>query len=137
TLDAPKLVEPAISRSNIVDEIFGQLPQGRWVNIVGEPGAGKTQLSVLTSKRTDADVLWINLRGYNPGEACNVIDASIETASGTRFDPPLQGWYRDALPNLGHGKLIVINDVRRVVSVRALLHRSDPLSASCEHHAPL
>jgi tetratricopeptide (TPR) repeat protein len=134
TLDAPKLVEPAISRSNIVDEIFGQLPQGRWVNLVGEPGAGKTQLSVLTSKRTDADVLWINLRGYNPGEACNVIDASIETASGTRFHPLLQGWYRDAVSNLGHGKLIVLDDVPRVVPGGALWNRLDALYGACEQH---
>jgi tetratricopeptide (TPR) repeat protein len=135
TLDPPELIEPAIPRAKTVDEILGELKARTWVNLVGEPGTGKTQLCALTLKRANADVLWINLRGYNPSEACNVIDAGIETATGTRFHPLLRGWYLDAVSHLGAGKLIILDDVPRILPGGALSSRLDALQAACKHHA--
>jgi hypothetical protein len=134
TLDLPALVDPAIPRAAMVDEILRQLPNKTWVNVVGEPGAGKTQLCLLAANRANAQILWINLREYTPEQACSVLDLALQAASGVRSNALLQGWYRSALSRLGAGKLLVLDDLPRVVSGGALGRRLDALCAACEQH---
>lgn len=132
TLDPPTLVEPSIPRSKTVSEILSQLPRKTWISVVGEPGAGKTQLCLLTANQSNTSALWINLRTYSPEQACNVLDASLEAASGIRSHLLVGEWYREAASRLGPGKLLVLDDLPRVASGGALWQRLDILRRACE-----
>jgi hypothetical protein len=134
TLDPPALVKPSIPRSTTVGEIRRQLPRKTWINVVGEPGAGKTQLCLLAASEANSEVLWINLRGYNSEQASNVLDLALQTASSVPSHPLLQGWYREAISRIGAGRVLVLDDLPRVVTGGALGRRLDALCGACAQH---
>jgi len=134
-IDRPAPVQPGLPRLKIIDEILSHLSRKTWVSVIGEPGAGKTQLCLLAADRARSETLWINLRECSPEQACNVVDAVLEVASGVPFHVFLPQWYEEATSHFVRGKLLILDDLPRVVNGGALWRRLDALCAACEIHA--
>jgi hypothetical protein len=130
SIDRPALVAPILQRAATVETVGKHLVDAIWVSIKGEPGAGKTQLCVLATEATSSNTIWINLRGYSPEIACDVIDQVVESASGLGFHVILGRWYQDATSRLGPGKVFVLDDLPRVTPGGALSGRLDDLTSA-------
>jgi hypothetical protein len=130
SIDRPVLIDPILRRATTVEDVLMHLANSTWINVIGEPGAGKTQLCLLTTEKTSAETIWLNLRGYSPEMTCNVIDQAIETASGVPFHLFLFPWYQEATSGLGAGKIVVLDDLPRVAPGGALSRRLDALATA-------
>jgi len=135
SIDRPALVAPILPRAKTVEDVLMHLADSTWISVIGEPGAGKTQLCLLTTEKTSAETIWVNLRGYSPEMACNVIDQVIESASGLPFHLFLFPWYQEATSRLGAGKIFVLDDLPRVAPGGALSRRLDGLAAAARVNA--
>jgi hypothetical protein len=130
SIDRPALIAPIIPRANTVEGVRTNLADTTWISVIGEPGAGKTQLCVLTTEQMSAETIWINLRDCSPETACAVIDQILETASGVSFHLLLFRWYQEATSRLGGGKIFVLDDLPRVAPGGALSRRLDALATA-------
>jgi hypothetical protein len=130
SIDRPALVAPILARATTVEEVVTHLVDTTWISVIGEPGAGKTQLCLLTTATTSANTIWINLRDCSPEMACNVIDQVLESTSGFAFHLLLSRWYQEAASRLGVGKIFVLDDLPRVAPGGALSRRLDALATA-------
>ena len=130
SIDRPALVAPILARAVTVGAVDKHLADATWLSVTGEPGAGKTQLCLLATETASADTIWINLRGYSPEIACDVIDQVIELASGCPFHIILGRWYQEATSRLGAAKIFVLDDLPRVAPGGALSRRLDALAVA-------
>jgi hypothetical protein len=130
SIDRPALVAPILPRATTVKEVVKFLVDRTWISVIGEPGAGKTQLCLLTTENTSDNTIWINLRGCSPEMACNVIDQVLESASGSLFHLLLFRWYQEASSRLGAGKVLVLDDLPRVAPGGVLSRRLDALATA-------
>jgi hypothetical protein len=135
SIDRPALVAPILPRARTVEDVLMHLTDSTWISVIGEPGAGKTQLCLLTTEKASQETIWVNLRGYSPEMACNVIDQVIESASGFSFHLFLFPWYQGATSRLGAGKIFVLDDLPRVAPGGALSRRLDALAAAAQVNA--
>jgi hypothetical protein len=130
SIDGPALVAPILPRATTVKEVVKFLVDRTWISVMGEAGAGKTQLCLLTTENTSDNTIWINLPGCRPEMACNVIDQVLESASGFPFHLLLFRWYQEASSRLGAGKVLVLDDLPRVAPGGALSRRLDALATA-------
>jgi tetratricopeptide (TPR) repeat protein len=130
SVDRPVLVAPIIPRATAVEGIRTCLAESTWISVLGEPGAGKTQLCVLTTEQASAETIWISLRDYSPEQACIVLDQVLETSSSVPFHLLLFRWYQEATSRLGEGKILVLDDLPRVAAGGALSRRLDALATA-------
>jgi hypothetical protein len=130
SIDRPAVIVPSLPRTAMVKTVSKHLGDTTWVSIVGEPGAGKTQLCLLATETASANTIWINLRGCSPEIACAVIDQVVEFKSGLPYHVILGRWYQDASSRLGSGKIFVLDDLPRVAPGGALAGRLDALAAA-------
>jgi hypothetical protein len=135
SIDRPALVAPILPRATTVGEVVTHLVDTTWISVIGEPGAGKTQLCLLTTETTTANTIWVNLRDCSPEMACNVIDQVLESASGFPFHLLLLRWYQEASSRLGAGKIFVLDDLPRVAPGGALSRRLDALATAARVNA--
>ena len=130
SIDRPALVAPILPRATTVEAVGRHLADATWLSVTGEPGAGKTQLCLLATETVSTDTIWINLRGYSPEIACDVIDQVIESASGFPFHFILGRWYQEATSRLGAARIFVLDDLPRVAPGGALSRRLDALAVA-------
>jgi hypothetical protein len=130
SIDRPALVAPVLPRAAIVAIVGKHLADATWISVTGEPGAGKTHLCLLATETTSADTIWINLRGYSPEIACEVIDQVIERVSDFPFYFILGRWYQEATSRVGANKIFVLDDLPRVAPGGDLSRRLDALAAA-------
>jgi hypothetical protein len=108
TLDIPDLVVPAIPRVNAVQKIVELFKHQAAVNLVGEPGSGKTQLSLLIAKALNRQISWIDIpRGFTVHQAAAMVDAAIVSLTHTKRQLLLKPWYEDTAEKLGTSVLII------------------------------
>ena len=132
SLDVPEVVKPSIPRVDVVDSIVAEMNKRIWVNVVGEPGSGKTQLCLLAAGGFGPITIWINLRALNQERSCAVIDATLEAASEVKRQPIIRDWYLQAAGRLTAGTIIVLDDLPRVIPGSALDDRIQFLRAACQ-----
>ena len=135
SIDQPALIAPILPRSNTVEDVRAHLSDSTWISFIGEPGAGKTQLCLLTTEQASAETIWINLRDCSPETACGVIDQVLESASSFPFHLFLFRWYLEATSRLGSGKIFVLDDLPRVAPGGDLYRRLDALVAAARTNA--
>jgi hypothetical protein len=135
SIDRPALIAPILPRAATVEEMVTRLADTTWISVIGEPGAGKTQLCLLTTESRSADTIWINLRDCSPETACNVIDQVVESASGVPSHLLHFRWYQEAISRLGTRKIFVLDDLPRVAPGGVLSGRLDALAAAARVNA--
>jgi hypothetical protein len=109
-LDVPDLVAPLIPRQNAVDGIIGGLSGASIFSVVGEPGAGKTQLCLLVAQRLKRPLIWVSIpRDYSVQQASTAIDGLITSITKRKRPPVLRPWYEEAARALGDGLLVIDN----------------------------
>ena len=126
--DPPELVSPAIGRDAAVRTILDGLRNNTLIMIVGEPGSGKTQLCLLTVEQIKLSVVWISIaRGSTETQASLTIDRAVELLTHIkRNDLTIKEWYSQAA-EAARGKLVVIDDVPRMVPGGTLSRRLETL----------
>src|SRR5579864_6268623 len=129
--DQPELVSPAIKRHEAIRTIRECLKHKTLTMIVGEPGSGKTQLCLLTAEEIKASLVWISIpRGSEEAQACMTLDRAVELITGSqRQNLSIKEWYSQAAKVVG-GKLVVLDDIPRVLPGSALARRVETL-ANC------
>jgi hypothetical protein len=135
SIDRPALVDPILTRAKTVEHVRMHLAHSTCISVIGEPGAGKTQLCLLTTETTSTNAIGANLRCYSPEMACDVIDQVIESASGFPFHIFLFPWYQEATSRLGAGKIFVLDDLPRVAPGGTLSRRLDAFAAAVRVNA--
>jgi tetratricopeptide (TPR) repeat protein len=124
-VDVPDLVTPAIARQRTVGLILESFQSKTTVNIIGEPGSGKTQLCLLVAKAASNRLIWIDIpRGATPSEACAALDATLAASSGGNVGPVLANLYEQIATSIS-GSLIVIDNLPRFL-------KGDPLARRIE-----
>ncbi len=135
SIDRPALAAPILPRAKTVEDVLMHLADSNWISVTGEPGAGKTQLCLLTTQNMSAETIWINLRDCSPERACSVLDQVLESASSFPFHLFLFRWYQEATSRLGSGRIFVLDDLPRVAPGGALSRRLDALVAAARANA--
>ncbi|PYV76350.1 MAG: hypothetical protein DMG96_14375 [Acidobacteria bacterium] len=124
-LDVPDLVTPVIERKDSVNEMVDQLSHTSVLSLVGEPGAGKTQLCLLLTRKLNRPLTWLNIpRDHNVQQASSAVDAMIAFVTKHRQPSLLRPWYDEAARALGEC-VIVIDNVPRIT-------QGDPMSRRIE-----
>jgi tetratricopeptide (TPR) repeat protein len=131
--DSPTLVQPYTPRTDAVRDISTILESGIWIHIIGEPGLGKTQLGLLATQHLGSPTFWINLRDCTESQACEIVDASIGSASGTSRRLLIREWYEAAALRLKNST-IVIDDLPRIPNGGRLAQRLEFLCTACQIH---
>jgi hypothetical protein len=129
--DQPELVSPAIKRPGAIGTIRECLTNKALTMIVGEPGSGKTQLCLLTAEEIGASLVWISIpRGSEEAQACMTLDRAVELITARhRQNLSIKEWYSQAAKAVG-GKMVVLDDIPRVLPGSALARRMETL-ANC------
>jgi hypothetical protein len=128
SVDPPDPVSPSIPRQEAVNSVLEAIATKTLVAIIGEPGSGKTQLSLLAIKQTNLTYLWLSLpRACTEESACKAIDNFVAFASGTRRQVLLNDWYERAAHLFGQ-KLIIIDDLPRIINGSQLARRLELLT---------
>lgn len=132
--DLPELVSPVLPRDEAVKSIVNTLTAISLVLIVGEPGSGKTQLCLLTAQAIDKSVVWISVpRGSTEVEATVTLDRAVELLANTkRNNLPVKEWYSKAAAAV-KGKLVVIDDLPRMMPGGTLSRRVEALSTCLQN----
>jgi hypothetical protein len=144
-LDVPDIVQPSIPRSSAVALIREALATSGYAHLAGEPGSGKTQLALLAAKSLEYEILYIDIpRDANWETTCEIIDASLEAATGVAGGPVLRPWYEAAGAVL-HNRLVIIDNlpemtpgdsvVRRLELIADILRRHDAKLISISYYS--
>jgi len=132
-LDSPELVSPVISRQGALQTILDDVAKQTLTIVVDEPGSGKTQLCLLAAQQIKLPLTWINIpRGSAELEACVTLDRAVELLSGfKRQNRSMKEWYSLAAQAL-RGKLVVIDDLPRMMPGGMLARRLETLTNCLE-----
>jgi hypothetical protein len=126
--DVPDLVSPAIPRTAMVGSVLEAFGQTTAIGLIGEPGSGKTQLSLLIGNASARPLVWVDIpRAATTAQACLVIDAALRLVSGVQTGPVLSKMYEEmcsALP----GSLVVLDNLPRFLQGDQLARRIELLS---------
>jgi MoxR-like ATPase len=133
-LDTPDLVTPAIPRTAAVQELISSLDVSSSVTVIGEPGAGKTQLCLLAAQKIGVAVRWVEIpRNYTVQQALNTLDALIQVVTKSRRPEVLKPWYEEAARALANS-LVVIDNVPRLIHGDPLCRRIELLASLLKKH---
>jgi predicted ATPase/DNA-binding winged helix-turn-helix (wHTH) protein len=148
THNLPVLLTRIVGRADIIEAIIAQLPQRRFVSLVGAGGIGKTTVALAVAERLDASykdgVRFIDLAPLSdpnlvPGALASVLGVAIHS------DNPVAGliaFLRDkqmllVLDNCEHVveavAALVLQLLRAVQNVHILTTSREPLRAEGEH----
>lgn len=133
-LDAPELVVPAIPRTDSVRNAIATLSRQPSLNITGEPGSGKTQLSLLIARQSDLPIAWLDIpRNHSVQQACAVLDAAIASRSGIKRTGLHKSWYESAVTATGPITW-VIDNLPQTLPGDSLNRRIELLSRTVAQH---
>ena len=123
--DVPDLVSPSIPRVNTVGSVMEAFERTTVICLIGEPGSGKTQLSLLIGSSGSRSLMWVDVpRGATPAQACFSIDSTLRLLSGGPSGPILSKMYQEICGAL-QGSLVVLDNLPRFL-------QGDPLSRRIE-----
>jgi hypothetical protein len=130
-VDVPPPVQCLANRETNVSQLAHLLETAPYCAIHGDVGSGKTQLTVLVSRRLGRRAIWVRLRQLTPEQASQVLDAAIASTSRVRPSPLFTAWYSKACRALGPQALIVLDDLPRVLANDHLSTRLAILAEIC------
>jgi hypothetical protein len=126
--DVPDMVSPSIPRLNTVGLVLEAFERTTAICLIGEPGAGKTQLSLLIGNSSPRPLVWVDVpRGATPAQACFAIDSTLRMVSGGQSGPVLSKMYEEISVSL-QGSLVVLDNLPRFLPGDPLARRIELLS---------
>ena len=129
-LEVPEIVRPSIPRAEVVSLLCDALKSKGYSHLTGEPGSGKTQLALLTAKALNLGIVYIDVpRASSSQTACEVIDASIEAATGIAAGPTLRPWYEVAARTISN-RLVIVDNVPATTAGDAIARRLEVLAGA-------
>lgn len=110
------------NREELVSSLIEKFATAIWIAINGSVSTGKTQLSVLLSKKTDSSKYWINLRELTTSNFLVKIFSDLSSFLSVPNIQELDSWQSSIFEKLEEGALIVLDDLPK------LDHRSQSFS---------
>jgi tetratricopeptide (TPR) repeat protein len=125
--DLPELVSPCAARDTVIDGLLGRARADGIVALLAEPGSGKTQLLVLTVRRSKRRAHWLNIpRDATEWQACTLIDTFIRSIGEQVDDLRPRESYAAASEKF-RGSLVVVEDLPSVLPGGPLARRIEAL----------
>jgi tetratricopeptide (TPR) repeat protein len=113
--DPPELLDRCAPRTGAVAELLALLEASHVVALFGEPGAGKTQLLLLTSAKLTARKLWLNIpREATEAQAGISLESFVRSIANTLEPLPFRELCAVAAQRL-HRAVVILDDLPRVI----------------------
>ncbi len=94
-------------RPETVATLISVLAQKTWLELNGDPGAGKSELARLAAEAGGGIRAWLDLRGLQQPGACVALDAAARSVAGDFPPSGLSGAYETFVDKVGAGILVV------------------------------
>jgi hypothetical protein len=115
-LSLPQPVARLSPRPEAVQNLFRLLKTRGWVSLHGGPDVGKSQLVIQLAIAHRGRRSWVRFHhSQTLSDAGRLLDAALAALAGWNNAPHRAGWYSEAVPLIGSGSLVVLDDLPRVV----------------------